>query len=113
MSELVRRKYSDEEGMCTCYTCNRVMPWREAQAGHGISGRLGYVLFLEAVIRPQDAICNVFKGGNYDVFIPKLIEEYGIEQYQEWVRESKKPFKRTKKDYVELVYELQRRLKEL
>ena len=113
MSELVRRKYADRLGMCSCYTCDKRMDWREMQAGHGIGGRGNYVLFLEEVIKPQCAVCNIHRMGNYQVFIPKLIEEYTIEEFQEWVRESRKPLKRTKADYVALVYELQERLKEL
>jgi hypothetical protein len=113
MSELVRRKFSDRLGMCTCYTCSERMDWREIQAGHGIGGRGNYVLFLEEVIRPQCAICNIHRQGNYQVFIPRLIEDYGIDSFQEWVIESRKPFKRSKGDYVSLVYELQARLTDL
>ena len=113
MSELVRRKYANEYGVCQCYTCDKTMDWREIQAGHGISGRGGFVLFLEEVIKPQCHVCNVFRGGEYQRFIPKLIDEYGTEQYQDWVIDSRKPFKRTKKDWIALVYELQARLKEL
>ena len=113
MSELVRRKYADDEGMCRCYTCGNPAPWRDLQAGHGISGRGNFVLFLEEVIKPQCSKCNIFRQGDYPHFIPKLIEEYGIESYQEWVCESRKPLKRTKKDYVALVYELQARLEDL
>ena len=83
------------------------------QAGHGISGRKNYVLYLEEVIKPQTYRENVALGGNYNIFIPKLIEEYGLDQYQEWVRESRKPLKRGKADLVALVYELQARLAEL
>ena len=90
-----------------------VLPWKQMQAGHGISGRGGFVLFLEEVIKPQCMPCNVYKSGDYNVFIPKLAELYGIEQYQEWVCESRKPFKRTKADYVALVYELEARLDDL
>ena len=113
MSELVRRKYADENGYCTCYTSNVRLPWRQMQAGHGISGRQNFVLFLEEVIKPQTYRENVAMGGNYNIFIPKLIDEYGLDQYQEWVIESRKPFKRTKADYVALVYELEARLGDL
>ena len=113
MSELIRRKYADEDGCCTCYTSGIRLPWKSMQAGHGISGRKNYVLFLEEVIKPQTYRENVALGGNYNIFIPKLIEEYGLDQYQDWVRESRKPFKRTKADYVALVYELEARLADL
>ena len=113
MSELVRRKYANRNGDCQCYTCGKTLPWRHIQAGHGISGRGNFVLFLEEVIKPQCPTCNVMKSGDYNRFIPKLIDEYGMGTFQEWVCLSRKPHKRTKKDYVALVYELEARLADL
>ena len=113
MSELVRRKHADKEGNCRCFTCGCVKPWQEQQAGHGIGGRGNYVLFLEEIIKPQCGKCNVLMSGNYERFVPKLIDMYTREQYDDWVIESRKPLKRTKVDYVRLVYELEARLKAL
>ena len=110
MSEIVRRKYA-VDGYVNCFTCDKSMEWRDSQAGHGIGGRTNYLLFeCEECIRPQCKSCNVFKGGMYHVFIPKLIELYGLETYQDWVIENRRPHKYTKGDYVELVDELQARL---
>ena len=113
MSELVRRKYADDNGDCECYTCGKTLPWRHIQAGHGISGRGNFILFLEEVIKPQCSTCNVMRGGDYNHFIPKLIEEYGLGTFTEWVYDSRKPFKRTKKDYIALIHELEARLVDL
>ena len=117
MSELVRRKYADEDGYVVCFTCDKPMHWKEGQAGHAIGGRTNYLLFeCEEAIRVQCSHCNIFKQGNYAVFIPKLIEEYGsngVEIFQSYVRESRQVHKYTKKDYVELVYELQARVDDL
>ena len=113
MSELVRRKHADKDGICVCFTCGVRKPWREIQAGHGIGGRGNYVLFLEEVIKPQCPKCNVIMKGNYERFVPALIDMYTSEQYDEWVTESRKPLKRTKGDYVGMVYDLQDRLKQL
>lgn len=65
------------------------------QAGHGVSGRTNGVLFLEEVVRPQCMACNVFKGGMYEVFIPKLIDLYGRDGYEEFVRLKNTPTKFT------------------
>lgn len=83
-SRYIRTKYSND-GMCECFTCGCVKPIKEMQAGHGVSGRTNGVLFLEEVVRPQCMACNVFKGGMYEVFIPKLIDLYGRDGYQEFV----------------------------
>jgi hypothetical protein len=77
------------------------------QLGHGIGGRGNFVLYLEEVCRPQCQYCNGPLGGNYEHFVPKLINLYTDAQYYDWVAESRKPFKRTKGDYLELVGELQ------
>ena len=113
MSRLVRMKHADKDGNCRCFTCNCLKPWQEQQAGHGIGGRGNFVLFLEEIIKPQCSKCNVLLSGNYERFVPKLIDMYTREQYDEWVIESRKPLKRTKADYVRLVYELTARLEAL
>ena len=46
-SKYIRLKYSDKDGNCTCFTCDTVKPWKEMQAGHGISGRTNSILFLD------------------------------------------------------------------
>ena len=112
MSELVRRKDADSDGMVRCFTCGAVKPWREVDAGHGIGGRGNFVLFLEEVIKPQCKACNGYQGGRYEVFLLKLVDLYGRDQVDEWVIGARKPHKRTKGQYVELVYELQDRLAE-
>jgi hypothetical protein len=73
------------------------------QCGHGIGGRGNYVLFLEEICRPQCYGCNVGRQGNYQEFIPKLIREIGIDQYEHHVRESRKPLKRSQGDYEDLI----------
>ena len=111
-SQYIRRKYSDSLGNCSCFTCGVIKPWKELQCGHGISGRQNYVLFLEEVCRPQCYGCNVGRGGNYEIFIPKLLDTYTKRQFEIWVAESRKPMKRYKSDYLTLIAELQAQLDE-
>jgi hypothetical protein len=110
MSELVRRKHADSDGYVECFTCNTWRHWTEVDAGHGIGGRGNYVLFLEEIIKPQCKVCNGYQGGRYEIFLIKLIELYGVDQVQEWANNARKPFKRTKRDYIELIDELYERL---
>jgi hypothetical protein len=57
------------------------------QAGHGFGGRGGSILFEERIIRPQCDVCNVWKGGNYDVFKIKLEEEYGFKFMKQMLKQ--------------------------
>jgi len=93
-SKYIRTKYSTD-GICECFTCGVQKPIKEMQAGHGVSGRTNGVLFLEEVVRPQCVACNMFKGGMYEVFIPKLIDLYGRDGYEEFVRLKNTPRKFT------------------
>jgi hypothetical protein len=113
MSEIVRRKFADDNGYVECFTCGRTQHWTEVDAGHGIGGRRNYVLFLEEIIKPQCKPCNGYNGGRYEIFLLKLIDLYGRECVQEWVNDSRKPCKRTKAYYIDLVHELTDRLEQL
>lgn len=73
----------DENGMITCYTCERKFPINKIDAGHGIGGRNGAVLLMEQVVRPQCKGCNIFGRGQYRIFTRKLIDELGLEEYDQ------------------------------
>jgi hypothetical protein len=94
----IRVTYS-HNGYVTCYTCGKKCLVKECQAGHGISGRGNAILFEPLIVRPQCVQCNIYKHGNYEAFIPKLIREIGLEKYEELVRMSKQPVKRTRAYY--------------
>lgn len=82
-SRWIRMSAADEKGMCSCYTCGVVKHWKEMQAGHGVSGRGNAVLFDDRIVRVQCVSCNLFRFGNYQVFIPRLCREIGIDLYEE------------------------------
>lgn len=81
----IRHKYS-KRGMVKCYTCGVVKPIKEMQCGHGFGGRGNSILFDEEICRPQCYSCNVMKGGEYDTFHGKLIEENGVEWFNAKLR---------------------------
>lgn len=106
-SRYIRRKHSDQDGLARCYTCGVVKPYKELQCGHGIGGRGNYILFKEEVCRPQCYSCNVGKDGNYQRFVPKLVKQYSLFQYEQWEIDSRQVVKRNKQYYVDLIDELQ------
>ena len=115
-SEYIRRKDAVDD-MVACFTCGKVRHWKQMDCGHGIQGRGAYILFLEEICRPQCKQCNLAypygKNGNYSIFVPKLIRQYGVDQYDYWVAEDKKPLKRYKSDYQDIESYYSLRLSEL
>jgi hypothetical protein len=111
-SRYIRQKYS-VDGFCECFTCGLKMPWQQAQAGHGVSGRSNGVLFLEEVIRPQCMPCNVFKHGAYEVFIPKLIELYTLEGFKEFERMKHQVKPLSKQDFQDIEADYEDRIRQL
>lgn len=103
----VRQKSADFRGAAKCYTCNNADHWKYMQAGHGIGGRHGAVLFDESIVRTQCAQCNIFKHGNYPVFVTKLIRENGLDWWEQKLAESRQIRKYTRGDYEALIESLQ------
>jgi len=93
LSQCIRREAADSSGNVICYTCGATHHWKEIQAGHAIGGRHNAVLLNESVIRPQCMICNIFKRGNYQTFITKLIVENGFEWWTAQLADSRSTLK--------------------
>jgi hypothetical protein len=102
-----------EGNLITCYTCDNQRPIGKITAGHGISGRTNAVLFMEEVVRPQCIACNVFNGGRYWIFTPKLIEELGMKKYSQLAKQAKKTVKYTIQDYLDIEKKYKNKLDKL
>lgn len=109
-SEYVRRKHADEGGTAQCYTSGVLAHWKDLQCGHAIGGRHNAVLFDEDICRPQTVAENVFKRGNYPVFVTKLIEENGLEWWQQKLESSRRVVKYTRSDLEELIQQYKQKL---
>lgn len=84
ISELVRRKYADENGLVKCFTCGTKKPWAELDAGHFIpAGNCAALRYDLRHIRPQETGCNRFKGGNPIIFRIELCKEIGEDAVKE------------------------------
>jgi len=102
-SKYIRLKNADRDGYVHCYTCGKRMFWKEAQAGHGLSGRGNSILFDEEIVKPQCASCNIFKGGNYDSFHSRLIEENGIEWFNRKLKQKHETKQFTAKELEDMI----------
>lgn len=78
-SELIRLKYSDDNGYCRCVTCGSVHFWKDIDCGHFQPRARIATRFDERNCRPQCTRCNYYRHGEPDIFREKLIEIYGLE----------------------------------
>jgi hypothetical protein len=113
LSEYIRRSAADEGGTNACYTCGKLMFWRDSQAGHAIGGRTNAVLMDASIIRVQCVFCNVFQRGNYPVFTTNLIKENGMDWWEEKLANARKVVKHTRADLEQMISEYQEKLRTL
>lgn len=76
-SQAIRLEGRDCEGLVTCCSCQRRMPWKEIQAGHFIDGRFNSILFDERGIHPQCGVCNVVFNGRKEEYFLFMEHKYG------------------------------------
>ena len=112
-SEYVRRKDADEGGTVSCYTCGRLLYWKEAHAGHALPGRHNAVLFDLDIVRPQCPRDNLFMGGRYEVFAAKLIRENGLEWFEKKLAGAREVIKMSRDDLEKIIIDYKKKLEEL
>lgn len=83
VSKYVRQYYADKNGICTCYTCGKRLPWKGMDCGHCISRRFTNTRFELDNLRCQCQFCNRNLHGNYEVYYPKLRKELGQQRFDE------------------------------
>ena len=71
-SQYIRRSNADNNGYCTCVTCNKTFHWKEIQAGHFMSRKYYSIRWSEENVKPQCVACNVYRAGEqykYSLFL--------------------------------------------
>ena len=112
-SKYIRTKYKNKDGTLTCYTCGRNYPFKKMSSGHGIGGRNNSVLFDERIVKPQCAGCNIWGRGKYAIFTRKLIDELGLEGYDDVVSNSQKTVQYKVYQYLEIEEKYIAKIKDL
>lgn len=112
-SEYIRRAYADRNGNAECYTCGAVAHWKEHQAGHAIPGRHNAVLLDEDVVRVQCISCNIFRRGNYPVFVTKLIKEHSASWFEQKLSDARKTIKYSRSDWMGFIDQYKKKLEGL
>lgn len=114
ISEYIRRKYADENGMVFCVTCGTRKYWREVDAGHYICAAQGNATrWLEINIHCQCRRCNGFLEGNRREYNDFMIKTYGQARVDELRALSGKIVKMTTQDYENMIAEYSEKLSKL
>jgi hypothetical protein len=76
-SEYIRRRDSNGEGYGKCFTCPRVIHWKNGDCGHGIGRQHLGTKYDEKNNHLQCKHCNGFEGGKRDVYKEEMNKRYG------------------------------------
>ena len=82
-SQYIRLSNADNNGYCTCVTCNKTFFWKEIQAGHFMSRKHYSTRWDERNVKPQCLRCNIYNQGEgylYSLYLgdklsKKLLDE--------------------------------------
>ena len=114
LSKIIRLKYSDENGYCSCVTCGVTKKWTEMQAGHFVPKAQGNaVYFLEENIHVQCVSCNIFLGGNLTNYTLFMIDTYGRDEVERLQETKNTKIKFSDSDYNEMIADFKERLIDL
>lgn len=76
-SEYIRLRDTNEDGMFTCISCNRILPYEMADCGHYINKKHMSTRFSEKNCNAQCRSCNRYDEGNMQGYRRGLIAKYG------------------------------------
>lgn len=88
-SKWVRTRATNFQGYVECFTCRRLFPIKEMQAGHCFhrgNTQWKAIDFDPEHIRPQCGGCNGPQSGKTAEFTLRLVQELGIEKVKEFER---------------------------
>ena len=108
-SQYIRLSNADNNGYCTCVTCNKAFHWKEIQAGHFMSRKHYSIRWSTRNVKPQCVACNVYRAGEqykYSLFL-------GSELANELYLQSKEIVKFTNYELEDMINDYSEKLKKL
>jgi hypothetical protein len=102
-SVYVRLSGVKKEHSAQCFTCDKVLHWREIQCGHFQSRRFYSTRFHVLNCKPQCYACNIGLSGNQYIFGVNLDKLHGEGTAESMVRASREVKKFTSAEMMELI----------
>lgn len=98
-SKYIRLKNS-HQGYVKCYTCGIIKHWKEMDNGHFIKREFHRTRYDERNCKPQCTKCNYHNSGMQDEFAKNIIDEYGIDAFNDLMNKKHLPYT----EYLEGLY---------
>ena len=76
-SEYIRLRDTDENGFGRCISCNKIIHWKDGDAGHCVCRKHLSLRYDEKNVNLQCRSCNRFQESNAIGYNHGLIEKYG------------------------------------
>lgn len=105
----IRLRDTNENGMCSCFTCGRIAHWREMDCGHGIPRQHKATKYSLLNNHAQCKRCNGFEGGRQADYAKKVDKIYGEGTWDRLVVLSKTTVKYSRFD-IEFMTEFYKQL---
>lgn len=112
-SVFVRLTGANSNHLTACFTCDKVLHWREIQCGHFQSRRFYSTRFHELNCKPQCYACNIGLSGNQYVFGVNLDKLHGKGTADSMVRKSREVKKFTSQEMMEMITYYEQKVGEL
>lgn len=112
-SQYVRLSAADKDGNATCYTCNKVYPYKKLHAGHYILRGYMAVRWDLMNVKPQCGVDNLWRKGEPVIFRENLVRDYGEEAVKALEAKRHELTKYNKEWYEAEIARVQSLLKEL
>lgn len=116
VSEYIRKRDADENGMVKCISCPSIKHWSEMQAGHFVASSVSLAIrFNEKNIHAQCAPCNCYDTRSIHRYTIAMRQKYGPDIVEELdaLRRKGEGTKYYKGDYEELIQVFTQKLESL
>jgi hypothetical protein len=78
ISQHIRKKYADKDGMVICISCDTILHWKDSHCAHYIGRSSKATRWMEENLRPACPSCNVYrKEFHMREYTLKMIDFYG------------------------------------
>ena len=108
-SQYIRLSNADNNGYCTCVTCNKKFYWKEIQAGHFMSRKHYSIRWDERNVKPQGVACNVYRAGEqykYSLYLGNNLSKTLLDESRELRKFTNIELEEMIADYAERVKKL-------
>jgi hypothetical protein len=112
-SVFVRLSGTDRNQSAKCFTCEKILYWREIQCGHFQSRRFYSTRFHELNCKPQCYACNIGLSGNQYIFGVNLDKLHGEGTAELMVKTSRELKKFTSEEMMALIVHYEEKVVEL